>query len=321
MSELFPDSQTAAAAPDRDTARRETRRAFFTAALGAAAAGAGALAFSAVAEAQTVTDVDQLNFLLNLGYLQANYYSFATTGIAIAAGFTTGPTAAGTATGGRKVTFTDTQVSRLAVELAAEDLAQVATLRAVVGVSAVSQPAIDLSATATSAFSRIAQDAGIVAPGAVFDPYASDENFLLGAFLFEDVVASAYTGAAPLLTNLFFLDFAAALLGTKGYHAATVRSTLYRKGLAVPALIDQTEALSRTRDALSGTADRDQGVATVDRGRGTESNVVPTATDGTVFARSAAETLNIAYLSRAAVATGGFFPAGVNGAITTSAAN
>jgi len=320
MSDLLPDCQTAPA-HEGDVARRETRRAFFTAALGAAAAGAGALAFSAVADAQTVTDVDQLNFLLNLGYLQANYYGFATTGVAIAAGFTTGPTTAGAATGGRKVAFADAQVSRLAFELAAEDLAQVASLRAVVGVAAVSQPAIDLSATATSAFSRIAQDAGIVAPGAVFDPYASDDNFLLGAFLFEDVVASAYTGAAPRLTNLAFVDFAAALLGTKGYHAATVRGTLYRKGLANAALIDRTEALSRTRDTLSGAADRDQGVAAVDRGRGTESNVVPTAADGTVFGRSAAETLNIAYLSRAAVTAGGFFPAGVNGTIRTSAAN
>lgn len=315
-----PESGAVIAALERRAERRETRRAFFTAALGVAA-GAGALAFASAADAQTVTDADVLNFALNLEYLEANYYAFATTGAAIASTLTDGSTTAGAATGGRKVTFTDPIVSKFALEIAADELAHVGLLRSAIGATAVSQPAIDLSANPTGAFSKAAQAAGIVAAGASFDPYASDEAFLLGAFLFEDVGVSAYKGAAPLITSLVYLDLAAAILGTEAYHAAMIRSTLYRKGLTAPALIGQTEALSNARDALDGPDDRDQGVAPITRNGLTETNIVPTSGDGITFSRTAAQTLNIVYLSSAAVTAGGFFPSGVNGTIKSSAAN
>ena len=310
-----PDSGAMLAQFERRAERRETRRAFFTAALGAAA-GAGAFAFATAADAQTVTDVDVLNFALNLEYLEANYYAFATTGAAIGSTLTGGTTTAGAATGGRKVTFTDPQVSRYALEIAADELAHVGALRSVLGVAAVAQPAIDLSAGATGAFSKAAQAAGLVGAGAAFDPYASDENFLLGAYLFEDVGVTAYKGAAPLITNLAYLDIAAAILGTEAYHAALIRSTLFRKGLTA-----QSEAISDARDRLDGSVDRDQGVAPVTRNGVQETNIVPTDNDGIAYSRSAAQTLNIVYLNSAAVTAGGFFPSGVNGTIKSSAAN
>jgi hypothetical protein len=321
MSELIRtpddvrDEGGVAAALDRRVARRETRRAFFTAALGAAAAG-GAFAFATAADAQTVTDADILNFALQLEYLEANFYAFATTGAAIAATYTSGATTAGAATGGRKVTFTDPQVSKYALEIAADELAHVNLLRAALGGAVSSQPAIDLSVSATSAFSKAAQRAGLVGSGGTFDPYASDENFLLGAYLFEDVGVTAYKGAAPLITNLVYLDAAAAILGTEAYHAALIRSTLFRKGL-----VAQSEAISTARDGLDGGTDTDQGVAPITRNGLQETNIVPTDGDGIVPSRSPAQTLNIVYLSSAAVTAGGFFPSGVNGTIKSSAAN
>ena len=173
-------SQELIEALDARVARRNERRAFFKTALGTAAvaaAGAAAIGLAESANAQTITDADVLNFALNLEYLEANFYSFAVNGSAISSDSVSGTGTYGAATGGRAVSFTDPVVQAYAREIAQDELNHVAFLRAALGSSAVAQPAIDLSTSATGAFSKAAQAAGIVAAGASFDPYASDENF------------------------------------------------------------------------------------------------------------------------------------------------
>jgi Ferritin-like domain len=314
------DREATIDAPDalpRQLEDQPSRRALFTAVLGTAAAGVGAFAISGSANAQTVTEADLLNFLLNLEYLQANYFAFAVSGAAIATGSTSGTGTVGTATGGRKITFTDAIVGQYAREIAAEDLTHVTVLRATIGSTAVAaQPAIDLGTGASSAFGSFAQAAGLVAAGSGFDPYASDENFLLGAFLLKDVSVTAYKGVMPLLTTFNSRRLVAAMLGTEAYHSATIRSALYRKGI-----LTQTGAISDARDVYNGGTDLDQGIAPVDTAQGPASNVVPADGDGIVFGRSTGQVLNIAFLNRGAVASGGFFPSGLNGTIKTSAAN
>lgn len=301
--------------------RRSGRRDFFrNAGLAVAALGAGAsmLASARPAAAQTApTDADVFNFLLNLEYLEAQYYAFAVNGAGLAAAQLTGTGTQGAATGGRKVTFADPLVAQYAHEIAADEAAHVEFLRLVLGANAVAQPAIDIGTDAGGAFSTIARSAGLVGAGQSFDPYASDENFLLGAFILEDVSVTAYQGATALVTNKALLESIGGILAVEAHHAAMVRATLAAKGVATPALLDATESLSGARDALDGASDRDQGVRPV----GGASNVAPLDANGLAFTRTPAQVLNIAYLDRTAVAQGGFFPAGVNGTIKTSAAN
>jgi hypothetical protein len=128
---------------------------------------------------------------------------------------------------------------------------------------------------------------------------------------------TAYKGASPLITNKTFLEAAAGLLAVEAYHAALVRTVLFRKGMQTPSLIDATEAISNARDSLDGADDRDQGVRPI----GDASNIAPLDGSGLAFSRSAGQVLNIVYLNRMAVGQGGFFPAGVNGTIRTSAAS
>lgn len=302
--------------------RRSERREFFRAVGGVAAAVGGGAAliakpFAAHAQTAGLTDGDILNFALNLEYLEAQFYTYAVFGEGLPANLLGGAGTQGTVTGGRQVNFTDPVVAQYAREIAEDERAHVEFLRLAIGATAVAQPAIDISAGPNGSFSSAARAAGLIGPGQSFDPYASDENFLLGAFIFEDVGVTAYKGAAPLITSNTFLEAAAGILAVEAYHAALIRTTLYSKGVQTPALRDATVAISNARDSLDGSTDLDQGVI----GTADTANIAPLDANGIAFGRTPGQVLNIAYLNQMAVDRGGFFPAGVNGTIKTSAAN
>lgn len=326
-----------------------SRRAFFTRFAAVAAAGvvAGpALAQSTPSPTPTptpiYTDGDIFNFLLNLELLKANYYAFAVAGAALKAADIGGSIGvAGSATGGRAVAFRDPIVAQYAREIAADELTHVRFLRSQLNdLTRISQPAIDLGSGPTNAFSLAAQAAGLTPPGGSFDPYASDENFLLGAFLIEDVGVAALKNAAATVNayngeddNRSLVEPLAGIMAVDAYHAGIIRTLLYRRGLAAPALrlVEATTALSDARDRFDGAPatdalrgvgpDDDQGLASGRTADGDVSNIAPSNESGLTFSRSPVQTLNIVYLNAASVSKGGFFPAGVNGTIKTSAAS
>jgi len=273
----------------------------------------------AVAQAAQPTDTDILNFALNLEYLEAQFYSYAVFGAGLAASLLAGSGNQGAVTGGRQVAFRDPLVAQYAKEIAQDEIAHVGFLRRVLGTAAVAQPAIDIGGTdPNGAFSNAARAAGLVGPGVAFDPYASDENFLLGAFIFEDVGVTAYKGASPLIQNKTFLEAAAGILAAEAYHAGLVRTVLYAKGLDTPTLRTAAGAISDARDSLDNGGDADQGI--VIAGDASASNIVPLDRDGIAFSRTPGDVLNIVYLTRESVTMGGFFPRGANGALNMSSA-
>jgi hypothetical protein len=300
--------------------RREQRREFFrTFGVAAAATGGAAMVAATAAQAQAaVTDADILNFALNLEYLEAQFYYQASFGEGLPADLLTGTGTQGASMGGRKVNFTDRAVASYAREIAVDERNHVEFLRAALGQAAVAQPQIDIGSGPNSAFSNAARAAGLIGANESFDPYASDENFLLGAFIFEDVGVTAYKGASPLLTSKVFLEAAAGILAVEAYHASIIRTTLYRKGVQAPQLRRATVAISDARDSLDGPEQKDQGVFLRQDG---SSNIAPLDPNGLAYSRTAGEVLNIVYLNNEAVSQGGFFPTGVNGTIKTSDAN
>ena len=198
-------------------------------------------------------EVDVLNFALQLEYLEAQFYAYAATGAGLPANLLSGTGTQGAVTGGRRVTFTDPVVAAYAREIAADEVAHVAFLRGVLGSAAVAMPAINIDGSVSGAFSTAARAAGLIGAGAAFDPYANDENFLLGAYIFEDVGVTAYKGASStLIFTAGYQEATAGLLAAEAYHAGLIRTTLYQKGLATPSLRTSADAISNARDVLDG---------------------------------------------------------------------
>jgi hypothetical protein len=303
---------------------------------GAALAG---LAFAGVKTAQAqstpaYTDSDILNFALNLEYLEANFYTLATAGKTIdqvGIGIGAGTTATGSATVTTKsggpasclVPWTIPAIQAYAIETATEERNHVTTLRSALGSSAVAEPNLDLY----NSFNALASAAGI---GSSFDPFASDADFLVGAYIFEDTGVTAYNGAAPLLTVSANLSAAAGIMAVEAYHAGMIRTSIF--GLdptGSVGLQDYTQKISATRMGLDGSTTTDDigvGFQTVslELASGTDpaSTIVDAQTGSSnyskVYSRSTTQIFRIVTATNVTEPTGtkymgAFYPNGLNG--------
>ena len=273
--------------------------------LGGAALAGMALSTRVQAQAATVTDTDILNFALNLEYLEAQFYTLATVGKTIdqvGIGITSGSGGAGGSVvvkGGAMVPFTTPLLSQFAMETAIEEQNHVKFLRGALGTSAVAMPNIDL----LNSFNALAVAAGL---GASFDPFASETNFLLGAFIFEDVGVTAYSGAAGLISNLAYLDKAAGILAVEAYHAGSIRTRIFAAGAGAQSA---SQLIAAARATLDGTNGDDIGVGL----EGGAATIVDADANAIAFSRTTAQVLKVVYGGGAG--GGAFFPNGLNGNI------
>lgn len=228
------------------------------------------------------TDVDIINFALNLEYLEAEFYTVATSGLTIdQMGIgVTGSGTAGATTGGAKVNFGTNSVKTgdIANQIAADERAHVQFIRTALtgaGATPVARPAINLNALG-------------IGFGGVTD-------FLQLARAFEDVGVTAYAGAAPLLTSKLLIGYAARIAQAEAAHAANIRLQIAILGI-------QTAALD--------------GIDILPPPSGTK--YFPVDGNSLTATRSVGQVLYIVYGNKANATSGGFFPAGVNGTLNTS---
>ncbi len=284
-----------------------------SASFAAGCGGGGSTAASAPPPTSTVTpytDMDLLNFALNLEYLEAEFYLRAATGTGLAAAdIGANP---GTVTGGAQVAFKTPAIQQYAIEVAADEQYHVQFLRAAItslGGTPVDRPAIDL----TASFNAAAMAAGI---GPTFNPFADESSFLVGAFVFEDVGVTAYNGAAPLITNkATVLAAAGSIVAVEAYHAALIRTSIAYLGDPYITYANQISALrGKASSAVAGAV---SGAAETPLSSGGNIYLVAADSNSLAYNRSPDQVLHIVYLAATAgvVSKGGFFPAGLNGTI------
>ena len=267
-----------------------------------------------------LTDVDVLNFALNLEYLEAEFYLRGVTGMGIPSADQLAGAGTVTAKSGSKVTFTNNFTAQVAAELAQTELQHVRILQAAIkmlGGTPVSAPAIDLM----NSFNAVASLAGL---GSSFDPYANEANFFVGAATFEDVGVTAYTGAAGLISNATILSAAAGIQAAEAYHAATVRAIIAGTAAATgtSASLSAFVAIQGVRASVGGGNETVLSPGISSSGAVSGSTIVAAdATNSLGYARTTDQVLHIVYGAPAGVVSkGGFFPNGLNGNIKATAA-
>ena len=260
-----------------------------TAAVGTASTLGSTAAVAATAPADS-TPFDVVQFALGLEYLEAEFYTIATTGktleeygVDTSGSGRSGPTT--TKYGMVDFSGSTTQTGPVAMDIAADERAHVKLLRAALtsyGVTPVAKPTINLDAIASLG--------------------ASLENmttFLRLARIFEDIGVTAYAGAATSLVSAPpVLMYAARILAVEGEHVANIRLQIAMQGISTFTL-DAVDIIPPP----SGTNYFSTNIA-----------------NGLVGTRTPYEVLFLAFGDTPNAGAGGFFPMGYNGAYHHSSA-
>lgn len=252
-------------------------------AVAGAAMGAAQLPLGAAAPAPS----DVVQFALNLEYLEAEFYSIATTGqtiqqrgIPVDGMGDSGPTT----TSFGKVNFGNNLVltGGSARDISDDELAHVKALRGALsanGITPIAKPAIDLDALASMGASL-----------------SNQQTFLVLARAFEDIGVSAYSGGASFLSGSPYLMAAARILAVEGEHSGNIRLEIARLG--IPTFpVDGADVIPPPSGSNFYSTNKANGLCAY---------------------RTPGQVLYLAYGLHANVTSGGFYPNGVNGAINMS---
>ena len=290
-------------------ADRALNRRRFISALGMAGAAAGATALmsgctnastSTVAvNASGVAQTNILNFVLNLQYLEATLYSYRTQGADLPSNLTygSGAISGNSSLIGSPLSFS-AQVNDLLNEIYYDEINHVTYLQSILGSAAVSRPAINLAAFGT----------------------LTTSNALSIGRLLEDVGVTAYTGVLPGLSSSN-ATYVAQTLGADSFHSGALRllsiqsSVAYTNpgdGLDVPPYDPGTASMAVAGPSANGGFFASTGGAIA----------AANTTEGLAYARTTSQALAVLYgavgkPASAGSTSGGFFPTGVNGAISS----
>ncbi|KAM6544968.1 hypothetical protein CsatB_025704 [Cannabis sativa] len=266
------------------------------------------------------SDVDLLEFPLNLEFFEAEFFLYGALGYGldkVAPQLTKGGPPPIGATKANLDTLTKDVILQFGLQ-------EVGHLRAIQKtVKGFPRPLLNLS---SSSFANVIDNAFGRKLRPPFNPYKNSINFLIASYVIPYVGLTGYVGTNPNLNGTTSKRLVAGLLGVESGQDAVIRAMLYerRKMIVKPYNINVAEftnQISKLRNKLGKAGLKDEGLM-VPTSLGAEGrvsgNVLSANQDSLSYGRTPMEILRIVYGSGNEHVPGGFYPKGGNGRIAKS---
>lgn len=243
------------------------------------------------------SDVDLLEFPLNLEYLEAEFFLFGSLGYGldrVAPNFTLGGPAP---IGARKANL-DPFTNDVVLQFAWQEVGHLRAIKKTV--KGFPRPLLNLSA---GSFAKVIDKAFGKPLNPPFDPYANSVNYLIASYLVPYVGLTGYVGANPKLQGVVSKRLVAGLLGVESGQDAVIRALLYEKAnekvypYGIPVAVF-TNKISQLRNTLGHAGIKDEGLI-VPKALGAEGkirgNVLAGDENSVSYDRTPEEILRIVY--------------------------
>lgn len=263
------------------------------------------------------SDVDLLEFPLNLEYLETEFFCWSALGYgldAIDANLTGGGPPS---IGGQSASLTPF-IRDVATQFCYQEVGHLRAIKQTV--RGFPRPLLDISA---ANFGKIIEQALNATLDPPFDPYENSLNFLVASYIIPYVGLTGYVGANPRLLTPQARKLLAGLLAVESAQDAVIRTLLYERGMArVPSyaggVAEITARISDLRNSLGRRGVKDEGLVVAPE-LGPEGLTVGNIIAGDhlslAYDRTPEEILGIVYGTGNSAQHGGFFPQGADGRI------
>ncbi|XP_073275256.1 desiccation-related protein PCC13-62-like [Primulina huaijiensis] len=266
------------------------------------------------------SDVDLLEFPLNLEYLEAEFFAWGAFGHGLDV-LEPNLTSGGPPPIGVQIAKLSPLIRDITAQFAYQEFGHLRAIKRTV--PGFPRPQLDLS---VATFAKVMNNAFGKELHPPFDPYANDLNYLLASYVIPYVGLTGYVGANPKLQSPTAKKLVAGLLGVESGQDAVLRALLYEHaGLPVVpygyTVAEFTNKISNLRNSLGKEGLKDEGLI-VKPALGPEGksagNVLAGDRDSLAYGRTPEEILRIVYGSGSESQPGGFYPHGADGAIARS---
>ncbi|CAN8253892.1 unnamed protein product [Cochlearia groenlandica] len=267
------------------------------------------------------TDVDRVQFAMNLEFTEAEFFLKASTGKGLDDFNSTLAKGGPPPIGARKANL-DPLTNRIIEEFGYQEIGHLRAIADMTG-GGIPRPLLNLT---SENFAMFMDRAVGRRSNPRFDPYANSRNYLLASYYIPYVGLTGYVGTIPYLVYFNIKRLVAGLLGVESGQDGVIRTLLYeRQNEAVEeyggvTVAELTNEISDLRNQFGMCGIKDEGLCVplwLGAENRTTSNILSADPYSLSYDRTPQEILRIMYATRDEHLPGGFWPCGANGRIAT----